>query len=186
MRLYALCDQDSLNKHSVSIESFVDIATKNNAEIIQYRNKNASSQDVKKVLITLRTLWSGFLIANDHIELCSFCDGIHLGQEDLKKIDSNEQKAIKIVREVIGSEKIIGLSTHNKQEVEIANSLELNYVGLGAFRTTSTKNVDNILGEKLDKIAGFSKHPVAAIGGVTFNDSFKNVTYHVIGSALLS
>ena len=49
----------------------------------------------------------------------------------------------------------------------------------------SVKDVENILGDKLDIIAKFSKHKVAAIGGVHFNDSFDNVYYLVLGTALM-
>jgi thiamine-phosphate pyrophosphorylase len=185
MRLYALCDQELLDKHNLSIEDFVKIAKKYDAEVIQYRNKTADVSFIKQQLIILRKLFDGFLIINDMFELSSFCDGIHIGQEDLKNIDQDAKKAITILREVIGSDKILGLSTHNRQEVLDANELDLNYIGLGAYRNTSTKDVGTIIGDKLDSIAAESKHPVAAIGGVKPDDSFQNVTYHVIGSALL-
>jgi len=187
MRLYALCDQAMLDKHQLSLEEYVSIAKKHNAEIIQYRNKDADLQTIKKALITLRKLFDGFLIVNDKYELVEFCDGVHLGQEDLKEIDNSLKKSVAIVRKVIGKDKIFGISTHNKEEVLEANQFDLNYIGLGAYRTTSTKvDVSTILGNKLDEIASFSKHYVAAIGGVKKTDKFKHVTYHVIGSGLLS
>lgn len=185
MRLYALCDQDLLDKKDLSLEDFVSIAKKYGAEVIQYRNKSADISFIKQQLIELRQLFEGFLIVNDSFELAQFCDGVHVGQEDLQNIDIDTKKAVKILREVIGKDKIIGISTHNKDEILKANELDLNYIGLGAFRATSTKDVDNILGERLDEIASFSTHPVAAIGGVRLDDQFKNVTYHVIGSGLL-
>lgn len=185
MRLYALCDQDLLDKHSLSLEGFVSLAKTHNAEVIQYRNKTGDSSFIKQQLIALRALFDGFLIINDMFELTSFCDGIHIGQEDLQKIDPDMKKALKILKEVIGSDKLIGLSTHNKEEIQEANHLDLNYIGLGAYRITSTKDVSSVLGEKLDTLAALSIHPVAAIGGVHLDDTFKNVTYHVIGSGLL-
>ncbi|MDD2356329.1 MAG: thiamine phosphate synthase [Thiovulaceae bacterium] len=185
MQLYALCDQEMLDKHNLSLEDFVLIAKKYDAEVIQYRNKTADISFIKQQLIILRQLFEGFLIVNDAFELSSFCDGVHIGQEDLHKIDSDAKKAIKILKEVIGKDKLLGLSTHNKDEILQANTLDLNYIGLGAYRPTTTKDVDNILGENLDEIASLSKHPVAAIGGVRLDDSFKYVTYHVIGSGLL-
>ncbi|MBU0631629.1 thiamine phosphate synthase [bacterium] len=185
MKLYALCDQELLYKKNLSLEDFVKIAKKHDAEVLQYRNKTADISFMKQQLITLRQLFEGFLIINDSFELAQFCDGVHIGQEDLQNIDPDMQKAVKILREVIGKDKIIGLSTHNKDEIQRANDLDLNYVGLGAYRTTSTKDVDNILGDSLDEIASFSTHPVAAIGGVKPDDDFKHVTYHVIGSGLL-
>ena len=63
--------------------------------------------------------------------------------------------------------------------------MDINYIGLGAYRATSTKSDAQVLGESLDTLASFSKYPVGAIGGVKINDTFLHVTYHVIGSGLL-
>jgi len=186
MRLYALCDQDMLDSRGVTLSSFLEIAKQNNAEIIQYRNKNADIAFIKQQLIAIRKDYEGFLIVNDAYELVEFCDGVHLGQEDLKEIDADIYKAVKIVRSVIGKDKILGISTHNEKEILEANEMDLNYVGLGAFRTTSTKkDISTVLGDKLDMIASKSKHFVGAIGGVKKDDTFNHVTYHVIGSGLL-
>jgi len=90
------------------------------------------------------------------------------------------------LRSVIKEDKILGISTHNEQEILQANEMDLNYVGLGAFRDTSTKkDISVVLGNSLDEIASKSKHFVAAIGGVTMDDEFENITYHVIGSGLI-
>jgi len=183
-KLYALCDYDLLKRYNVSLEAFVASCQKLQVEIIQYRDKSRSLKEKKATLIALRSLWDGFLLINDSLELTLFCDGVHLGQDDLHKIETNEKKAIKILKSAIGSDKIIGLSTHNKEEIEVANELDINYIGLGAYRATSTKDVSNILGEGLDELASYSMHPVAAIGGVQLSDNFENVSYLVLGSAL--
>jgi thiamine-phosphate pyrophosphorylase len=186
MRLYALCDQDMLISKGVSIDAFVAKAIEHKAEIIQYRAKNADIASIKKSLIAIRKIYDGFLIVNDAYELIEFCDGVHVGQEDLREIDPNISKAVTILRNVIGNDKILGISTHNEQEVLEANDMDLNYIGLGAYRATTTKvDITSVLGEELDAIAKLSKHYVAAIGGVELNDQFENVTYHVIGSGLL-
>jgi thiamine-phosphate pyrophosphorylase len=88
------------------------------------------------------------------------------------------------IRENIGQEKLFGISTHDEKEVIQANKMDLNYIGLGAFKQTLTKDVTNLLGDTLDTLAVNSKHKVAAIGGVKLDDKFKNVTYLVIGSGL--
>jgi len=186
MRLYALCDHDMLEKNGISLERFIEIAKENNAEIVQYRNKDADISYIKQQLIQIRKLYDGFLIVNDAYELIEFCDGVHVGQEDLKAIDLDISKAVKVLRSVVGKEKILGISTHNEEEVLVANTLDVNYIGLGAYRDTSTKkDIVGILGDKLDEIASKSEHIVAAIGGVKKDDVFKNITYHVIGSGLL-
>lgn len=186
MRLYALCDQDLLDNRGISLEEFIEIAKEQNAEIIQYRNKNSDITFIKQQLIRIRKVYDGFLIVNDAYELIEFCDGVHVGQEDLKEIDEDVFKAVKILRSVIKKDKILGISTHNEEEVLQANEMDLNYIGLGAFRDTNTKdNITDILGNKLDDIASKSKHFVAAIGGVKKDDTFIHVRYHAIGSGLI-
>ena len=186
MRLYALCDQELLDSRGIPLEEFIDVANSNSAEIIQYRNKSADVAFIKTQLIKIRKMFDGFLIVNDAYELVEFCDGVHVGQEDLESIDADIVKAVKILRSVIGKEKILGISTHNEKEVLQANDMDLNYIGLGAYRDTSTKDVSTVLGNSLDSIASNSKHYVAAIGGVKKTDTFENITYHVIGSGLIS
>ncbi len=175
-----------LDARGVSLEEYISLAQSNNAEVIQYRNKNADIAFIKQQLIKIRKLYDGFLIVNDAYELVEFCDGVHVGQGDLQAIDEDITKAVKILRSVVTSDKILGISTHNEEEVLQANEMDLNYIGLGAYRNTSTKHdISTVLGSSLDNIAAKSKHLVAAIGGVKLDDNFENVTYHVIGSGLL-
>lgn len=186
MQLYALCDQELLDKKAILVEEFVELAKSKDAKVIQYRNKSGSLKFIKQQLIKIRKIYDGFLIVNDAYELVEFCDGVHLGQEDLRSIDEDTLKAVKIVRGVIGRDKILGISTHNEFEVIQANMMDLNYIGLGAYRNTNTKkDITGILGNQLDFIASKSKHLVGAIGGVKLNDKFSHVAYHVIGSGLI-
>lgn len=186
MRLYALCDQELLDKKALLVEEFVQFAKSENAEILQYRNKSGDIEFIKQQLIKIRKIYDGTLIINDLYELVEFCDGLHLGQDDLKAIDKDIFRAVTIIRDAIGIDKILGISTHNEFEVVQANDMDLNYIGLGAYRDTDTKkDVNNILGDKLDEIASKSKHLVGAIGGVKLDDKFSNVAYHVIGSGLI-
>ncbi|MEA2073173.1 MAG: thiamine phosphate synthase [Campylobacterota bacterium] len=186
MRLYALCDQDMLDEKGVSVEEYITLAKQNNAEIIQYRNKNADIAFIKQQLILIRKNYDGFLIVNDAYELVEFCDGVHVGQEDLKSIDEDVSKAVRILRSVITKDKILGISTHNEEEVLQANDMDLNYIGLGAYRDTSTKkDISTTLGDKVESISQKSKHLVAVIGGVKLDDKFTHATYSVIGSGLL-
>ena len=186
MRLYALCDQEMLDSKGVSVEYFLNIAKKYGAEIIQYRNKTGDIAYIKQQLIFIRKSYDGFLIVNDAYELIEFCDGVHVGQEDLKEIDKDVVQAVKILRNVIKNDKILGISTHNKEEVLQANEMDVNYIGLGAYKDTSTKkDLHSVIGSEISEIASFSKHLVGAIGGVSFDDKFENIAYHVIGSGLL-
>jgi len=161
----------------MSLETFVKRAKKEKAEVIQYRNKSGDIEHSKKQLIKLRKLYDGFLIVNDYIDLNIYCDGVHIGQEDLIRFGGS----IDALKREIGSDKLVGLSTHNKEEIEKANEMDLNYIGLGAYRETSTKSVGTVLGEQLFELAKLSKHPVAAIGGLKLSDTI-DTAYKVVGS----
>ena len=82
--------------------------------------------------------------------------------------------------------RIFGISTHNELEILEANKLDIDYIGLGAYRDTSTKkDISGILGDKISYLAKISKHPVGAIGGVKVDDDIEHITYNVVGSGLL-
>ncbi len=183
MKIYALADFELLREKSITFEEYIEICKKNCVEIIQYRDKISRFEIKRENLRKLRRLWRGTLIINDEIDLVDECDGIHLGQEDLAKIDKDFKKAIYKLRKEIG-DKIIGISTHNREEIEITNSLDIDYIGLGAYRGTTTKRDAKILGEELPKIAKYSNKRVGAIGGVTLKDRIENVDYLVIGRGL--
>ncbi len=129
---------------------------------------------------------NSILIINDYIELASLADGLHIGQEDLLKIDSNIKDAIKKIKEELPS-KMVGISTHNKEEILLANETDIDYIGLGAYRDSSTKKDINIKGKELLELSFLSKHPVALIGGVKIDDNFDgyNIKYKVIGKDLV-
>ena len=174
--IYGLMDFELLQKYNISFEKYINKCKELNVEIIQYRDKISPFEVVKKNLLQIRKLWDKTLIINDYIELIEFVDGVHIGQEDLQKYET-----ISNIRKII-DKKLLGLSTHNKDEILKANQMELDYIGLGAYRETTTKDVSSIGGKKLENIAKLSVHPVAMIGGVKLDDEIKNITYKVIGS----
>ena len=207
MAIYALLDYDTLLKYDISIEEFIKTAKGLKAKILQYRDKNSSLTEKKNRLLKIRKLWKKPLIINDTVELLPFCDGIHIGQEDLQelckihnlsayeiiyalkngkwKMENGEFKILLNYTNsqfsILNSQFIVGLSTHNKKEILKANKLPLSYIGLGAYRATSTKNTDNILGENIKELIKFSIHPVAVIGGVKIYDKIPS-KFKVIGS----
>ncbi len=153
--------------------------------ILQYRNKQGLTEEKKADLIAIRQYYSGILIVNDTIALIDYADGLHVGQEDLRKIDPDPIEAVAKIRRTIGG-KLLGLSTHNKAEILEANRLDLDYIGLGAYRPTQTKSEASVGGKALIDAAQYSKHPVGIIGGVRIDDDFAPpILYKVIGSGLL-
>ena len=183
--LYVLCDYETLFKKNITLEKFVDLCKKNDVKLVQYRDKISSLQEQKNNLLYLKSQLNVPIIINDKIELIEFADGLHLGQEDFSKIHNDKKIAIKLVKAKI-KDKLLGLSTHNEIEILEANELPLDMIGLGAYKNSSTKDVNTILGDKISYLSKISKHPVCAIGGVKMNDIIENVRFNVIGSGFFN
>jgi thiamine-phosphate pyrophosphorylase len=183
-QLYVLCDWETITKYNTTLQTIISLTIKHDAKLLQYRNKTFNTNQKIEHLTELRKALDIPIIVNDAIDLIKYADGLHLGQEDMAKIDPDKEIAIDKIRAKIG-QKLLGLSTHNEAEINEANHLNLDYIGLGAYRPTSTKKVNNELGEMISSLALLSRHRVGAIGGVRLDDEISNVTYNVVGSDLI-
>ena len=182
-RIYGLCDYETLLKKKLTLDDFIQIAHHHELKLIQYRDKISSLDEQIKNLQYLKANLDIPIIINDKVELIAYCDGLHVGQEDLEEIHSDKKLAVKLLRRKIGA-KLLGLSTHNEVEILEANELDLDMIGLGAYRNTQTKDVSTVIGNKMSYLSKISKHPVCAIGGVTLEDEIEGVSFNVISSAL--
>ncbi len=121
------------------------------------REHLALAQALRRIVKNTGTLF----IVNDRpdIALISQADGVHLGQDDLPAAE---------VRQLIGPAMLLGLSTHNLEQVAAANDAPVDYIGFGPlFATTSKERPDPVTGPGLLKAAlAISRHPVVAIGGL--------------------
>lgn len=187
-KIYALCDYQTLQKFDISLKDFLNICNQHNTVYIQYRDKLSAIDIQKQNVLFLKKHAKIPIIINDKLDLLEFADGLHLGQEDINKVfnnlSSSKEMTLKLIRKKHPN-KIIGLSTHNELEILEANKLDLDYIGLGAYKNTTTKDVSNILGDNISYLAKISKHPVGAIGGVNVDDDIPNIYYNVVGSGLL-
>jgi thiamine-phosphate pyrophosphorylase len=186
--IYALCDFELLQKFELTFEEYLSKIQEYNIVYIQYRDKVNSFETQKENLQLLKSKTNIPIIINDNLELLKFADGLHIGQEDLEelstKLNLSKTHTVSFLKKT-NQNKIIGLSTHNEKEILEANGFELDYIGLGAYRTTTTKDVSNMLGDKASYLAKISRHPVGLIGGVKIEDRVENISYNVIGSGLL-
>jgi thiamine-phosphate pyrophosphorylase len=187
--IYALCDFELLTKYNYTIQSYIKKISNFDIVYIQYRDKKNSLEFQKNNIELLQSLTTIPIIVNDNLELLKVADGLHLGQEDLEelstKLNLSKEKTIQFIKKT-NQNKIVGLSTHNEKEILYANTLDLDYIGLGAYRATSTKDVSSIVGQKASYLAKISHHRVGLIGGVSLDDDVENISYNVIGSALLT
>lgn len=143
---------------------FVALCVKAGVTSVQLREKNLSrqahfhfGQSLKAILNTTHTP----LIINDDVDLCLELDvaGVHLGQSDGDPI---------IARKRLGPSKYIGLSVNTFTDIEKANNLPVDYLGLGAvFPTNSKQNIKTIWGlDGLKQASLMSTYPIIALGGI--------------------
>ena len=131
--------------------------------MVQFRCKDNSDSENLKIANELASICKehdSLFIINDRVDLAlaSDADGVHLGQEDLP---------IKFVREILGAERIIGLSTHSLAEIKEANSQDCNYIGVGPiYKTTSKPNKDGLGLKLMKEVASQCNKPWFAIGGI--------------------
>jgi thiamine-phosphate pyrophosphorylase len=132
--------------------------------LFQYRNKTASMKDAYWEALELRqaAAEAGVLfIVNDRCDLALAvdADGVHLGQRDL---------LFDLARKVMGSDKLIGISTHNPDQVREATIRKPDYLGFGPIFTPGSKqDYDPVVGlEGLRVMRRLTSLPVFAIGGI--------------------
>ena len=167
--IYAIAN---IRSSSDNIDEQVKQALLGGACIIQYRDKLSVDDTRLKLAQRLRSLTSEFnalLIINDDVDLALKvdADGVHLGQQDL--IKNNNDSAIRLVRQRLGADKIIGITCHADIELaKIAEQQSADYVAFGRFFASQTKPeaspapLDILLKAKQTLTI-----PVCAIGGVT-------------------
>lgn len=134
------------------------------ADIIQLRDKTNSKRIVLEKARKLRELTRKYdipFIVNDHIDiaLAVDADGIHLGQDDLP---------LDLARQLVGPEKIIGISTHRIQEAREAERGGADYIGAGPVFPTNSKSdvVDPVTTAYLQEVTSEISIPFVAIGGI--------------------
>ncbi len=133
--------------------------------LLQYRNKCGSEAEViadARILRAAAPAGACVLILNDYPALAvdSAFDGAHLGQEDMPA---------GLARQNLGPDRILGLSTHNVDQLVAAELTSADYLAVGpVFATTSKQNPDPVIGiEGLRRARALTKRPLVAIGGIT-------------------
>ena len=172
--------------HITNIESALNAGIK----LIQLRLKNISNESYTEYAIKAKALCEKFdaqLIINDNPEVAKICnaDALHLGLDDMNVIEAKK----------IIPNKIIG-GTANTFENIIQRCAEgVNYIGLGPFRFTTTKEkLSPILGvdgytniiQKMKQlsVAELVEVPIYAIGGIELNDIESIINTGVYGIAV--
>lgn len=135
-------------------------------DIVQVRGKDMPAADLERLVAR----WVGavsshhdtLIVVNDRLDvaLATGADGVHVGRDDLPLAD---------VRELAPAHFVIGVSTHDRGEIELAQESGADYAGLGAFYASRTKPEATVLDRGragwMEPIPGLTI-PVVAIGGI--------------------
>ncbi|MFZ1133510.1 MAG: thiamine phosphate synthase [Candidatus Korobacteraceae bacterium] len=165
-RLYAILDVTCFAPQLRTTNSIVEFArdlAEGGVTLLQYRNKDGNTRAMMSHAREIKRVLQGKvrLIMNDRADICVAVgfDGVHLGQDDLPADGA---------RLVVG-ERIVGISTHNPQQVNEADAGPADYIAIGpVFPTTGKKNPDALVGLEGVRVArAATKKPLVAIGGIT-------------------
>jgi thiamine-phosphate pyrophosphorylase len=133
--------------------------------LVQYRNKVGEAESILRHAAAVWEVFSGSgcrLILNDHADLVgpTGFGGVHVGQGDLSPTDA---------RRVVGAERWVGVSTHNEEQVRVANETSADYVAVGPVFATGTKvDAEPVIGlDGVRRARALTRKPIVAIGGIT-------------------
>ncbi|MGI8507592.1 MAG: thiamine phosphate synthase [Solirubrobacteraceae bacterium] len=154
--LYLVCDERS--------DAFLKRALRGGVDIVQLRIKDGCDDDrivaVGRRYARACEAKGALLIVNDRpdLALAAGADGVHLGQDDV---------AVTEARALLGEQRIVGLSTHTRAQIDVARGLAVDYIGVGPVHATPTKPGRPAVGlELVSYAARHSALPFFAIGGI--------------------
>ena len=133
--------------------------------LVQYRNKTAAARELLRVSRQLAEFFRSrgvMFVVNDRPDaaLLAGASGVHVGQEDLDVEDA---------RKLVGPENCVGVSTHNREQLQRAVRGSADYVAAGPTFATRTKETpDPVVGPEFIRLArSMTDKPLVAIGGIT-------------------
>ena len=144
-------------------------AVRGGAACVQLREKDVATRFFVEEALRIKALLAPFkapLIINDRLDvaLAVEADGVHVGQEDMP---------YEIARRLMGPRAIIGLSVETWEDVERAQGLDVDYLGVSPVFATPTKtDTKEPWGrEGIARIRAFSRHPLVGIGGLNASNA---------------
>jgi hydroxymethylpyrimidine kinase/phosphomethylpyrimidine kinase/thiamine-phosphate diphosphorylase len=157
--LYYITDADEQDRYLETVRA----ALLGGARIIQFRDKRCDRRRQVEAVTRLLPLCrqaGALLLVNDDPSLAheTGADGVHLGQRD---------GSISAARELLGTDKIIGISTRTLEQALAAETAGSNYIAVGSMYPTATKaDAVQVGPEVLKTIRARTSLPLVAIGGI--------------------
>jgi thiamine-phosphate pyrophosphorylase len=186
-RLYAILDVDLTTASGLEPLELLDAWLDAGIKLVQLRDKSSSGGSLLALAeqAVARARPAGArVIVNDRADIARLADadGVHVGQEDLTATE---------VRNIVGPERVLGVSTHDPAQVEAACAQPLDYIAIGPVFPSSTRMaVATPLGEagvtNAARMAGVAGLPVVAIGGITIDNAPKVIAAGASAVAVIS
>ena len=154
------------------------------ATVIQLRDKTASTRTLVEEGLALRELtrkYGALLIVNDRLDiaLAIDADGAHVGQDDMPA---------KIARQILGPDRILGVSAGTIEEARAAIADGADYLGVGPIYATSSKaDAGSPIGLTLLRaLSQDYQTPLVAIGGIHASNAREVIQSGATGLAVIS
>jgi len=167
-RLYPILDTESLAQRGLSVAAAAAAFLDGGAGILQIRHKGHWSREIFDAARDVARLCreaGAELVINDRADFAMLLKaGLHVGQDDLPPREC---------RRLLGSEALIGFSSHNSGQLAAAGGEPVDYVAVGpVFATASKRNPDAVVGaEEVRRLRGLIDKPLVAIGGITLENA---------------
>ena len=174
---------DRRNKTDEEFLNIIEEAIKGGTTVVQLREKTASTKEFYDLALRVKEITSRYgvpLLINDRIDIALAIDseGVHIGQDDMPA---------DIAREIIGEDKILGVSASTVEEAKKAENDSADYIGSGAVFPTATKDdADSVSKEELKEIVDSIDIPVVAIGGITVENASSLKDSGIAGFSVVS
>ena len=181
LTLYLVTDRRWLEDEKLDL--VVERAIKSGVTMVQLREKELEVEEFVALAKSIKKVTDKYnipFVINDNIEVVKAvdADGVHLGQEDM-----DPRKA----RDILGKEKIVGVSVGNLLEAERAEKAGADYLGVGAlFETASKSDAKPVEKEVLGEIVRATGIPIVGIGGIGLENMEELKGIDISGVAVIS
>jgi thiamine-phosphate pyrophosphorylase len=183
-RFYAIIDRATLDARNIPVTEFASELRDAGVTLLQYRDKENGPQEILWAAEQISAVFKGVdatLILNDRADMAALAGwGVHVGQEDLSPADAkvllrrdrrfpSGMTTRKTTAAIKTTAAVIGVSTHNEEQVIAADRSEADYIAVGPVFATATKeNASPVVGlEGVRRARALTQKPIVAIGGIT-------------------
>lgn len=182
-KLYAILDTAVYKSKGIRPMDAAEILLNSGIRLMQYRHKAQFTeqrfQEARQIAEASSAAGALFVL-NDRSDYARLLHcGVHVGQDDLPPREA---------RKIVGRDVLVGVSTHNEEQLKAAADLPVDYVAIGpVFATGSKANPDPVLGlSELTRFRALVDKPLVAIGGIGVDAALRVLDSGVDSLAVIS